>query len=101
MPWHRWNGDELVIDLRVQPRASRDEIVGAQGERLKVRITAPPVDGKANTHLLKYLAKAFGVPRSSVRLVRGETGREKTIAINRPQHLPAEIGITASAGKKC
>lgn len=95
MPWFRWQGETLIIDLRVQPRASRDEIAGPQGPRLKVRITAPPVDGKANAHLLKLLAKQFRVPRSAVRLMRGENGRDKRIAIDAPQHLPSAMGITA------
>lgn len=97
--WHHWEQDELLIDLRVQPRASRDEFVEPMGDRLKVRITAPPVDGKANAHLIKFLAKAFGVPRSSVKIVRGETGREKTVAIENPRRLPDEIPITAPPGR--
>ena len=95
MSYFRWKNRELEIDLRVQPRASRDEIVGAMGERLKVRITAPPVDGKANAHLVKFLARQFGVTRAGVRLVRGEAGRDKTIAIENPRRVPGETGITA------
>jgi uncharacterized protein (TIGR00251 family) len=97
--WYRWEKDKLLIELRVQPRASRDGFAEPMGERLKVRITAPPVDGKANAHLVKFLAKAFGVPRSSVRIVRGQTGREKTVAIDSPGRLPDEIPITAAPGK--
>lgn len=87
----RWQGPDLILELRVQPRASRDEFSGLHGERLKVRITAPPVDGAANSHLLAYLAKAFGVAKSHVTLLAGETGREKRVRIEHPDKLPPEL----------
>ena len=86
--WFRWEGEELWLSLHVQPRASRDQLVGPHGDQLRVRITAPPVDGKANAHLLRYLAKAFGVPRAQVTLVSGESGRSKRVRIERPARLP-------------
>lgn len=89
--FYQWQGDALLLQIRVQPRASKDEIVGPMGDSLKVRITAPPVDGKANAHLIKYLAKAFGVPRSQVQLLSGETGRDKRLRIEAPRHLPDGI----------
>ncbi len=89
--FHRWEGDSLFLAIRVQPRASRDEIVGPHGDSLKVRITAPPVDGRANAHLIKYLAKAFGVPRARVTLLAGESGRDKRLRIDAPGRLPACI----------
>ena len=94
--WYRWDGEDLVLTVRVQPRASRDEIVGPHGDTLKVRITAPPVEGRANDHLVRYLAKAFGVPRRRVALLGGETGREKRIRIERPARLPPAAAV---AGK--
>ena len=63
---------------------------------LKVRITAPPVDGKANEHLIKFIAKQFGVARRNVKLISGETGRNKRIAIAYPKVLPQELGILPS-----
>jgi uncharacterized protein (TIGR00251 family) len=101
--FYRWEGDRLLLSVRVQPRASRDEIVGPHGDKeLKVRITAPPVDGKANAHLIRFLAKAFGVPRSRVTLVGGESSRSKHLAIDSPTTLPALSGITPATpqGKK-
>jgi uncharacterized protein (TIGR00251 family) len=92
--WYRWQGDDLLLTLRIQPRASRDEIAGPYGDALKVRITAPPVDGKANAHLLRFLAELFGVSPSAVELISGETGRDKRVKITRPQHLPAGAEIT-------
>lgn len=90
---YQWQGEDLLLVLRVQPRASRDEIVGPHGDSLKIRITAPPVDGKANSHLLKYLAKAFGVPRADVELVTGESGRNKQVRIRAPVTLPTAANI--------
>ena len=87
----QWEGDNLLLPVRVQPRASRDEIVGWQDERLKIRITAPPVDGKANSHLVKFLAKAFGVAKRDIELLSGETGREKRFRIHAPKRLPDAI----------
>jgi uncharacterized protein (TIGR00251 family) len=77
--------------VRVQPRASRDEIVGIQGNHLKIRITAPPVDGKANAHLIQFLAQEFGVPKSRITLIGGESGREKRLQILSPSRLPTVI----------
>jgi len=94
--WYQWQGDDLVLSIRVQPRASRDEIVGPHGDALKVRITAPPVEGKANAHLLKFLAAAFDVPRASVTLLSGDSARGKRIRICAPRHLPAAAGVEAA-----
>ena len=85
--WHRWDGADLVLTVRVQPRASRNEL-RLEGARLKARITAPPVDGAANAHLLRFVADAFGVAPSRVELVRGTTGREKVLRIAAPKTLP-------------
>jgi uncharacterized protein (TIGR00251 family) len=92
--WCRWDGEDLVLALRVQPRAARDELAGPHGDRFRVRITAPPVDGKANAHLLRYLARCFAVPAADIRLERGETGRDKQVRIRRPGQIPAALGET-------
>ncbi|MFP4182507.1 MAG: DUF167 family protein, partial [Thiohalospira sp.] len=75
------DGDDLLLTLRVQPRAKNDAIVGPHGDAIRVRITAPPVEGKANDHLIRFLAKRFGVHRRDVTLVSGETGRDKRVRI--------------------
>jgi uncharacterized protein (TIGR00251 family) len=67
--------------LRVQPRSSRNAIAGVLGDAIKLAITAPPVDGKANQAVVEYLAKLFSVPKSSITILSGETGRNKLIAI--------------------
>jgi uncharacterized protein (TIGR00251 family) len=96
MPEHyQWEGERLLLSVRVQPLASRDEIVGLHGDdTLKVRITAPPVEGKANARLIRFLAKCFGVPRSRVSLLGGGSGRNKRIAIDSPAQLPPVASIT-------
>jgi len=71
----------------VQPRASKDEVVGIQGQWVKVRITAPPVEGKANTHLIRFLAREFKVKQSQITLISGQTGREKRLRIHSPCRL--------------
>lgn len=89
----RRDGDDLVLALHVQPRASRDGFAGLHGDRLKLRITAPPVDGKANAHLTAFLAKACGVPKRDVILEQGEKGRDKRFRIRVPAKIPADIAV--------
>ena len=89
----RQEGDELWLDLFIQPKASRDQIQGEHGDELKVAITAPPVDGQANSHLIKYLAKQFKVAKGQIQIVRGELGRHKTVTIHAPKQLPQEIAL--------
>jgi uncharacterized protein (TIGR00251 family) len=88
MSWHNYNNNILTLNLHVQPKASKDEWTGLHGDRLKLRIKAPPVDGKANQHLLKFIAHEFAVSQSACKLLAGESSREKRIAINTPQRLP-------------
>jgi len=95
--WFHWDNDDLILTLQVQPKASRDQLVGPLEDAFKVRITAPPVDGKANAHLIKYLAKAFGVPRAQVMLEAGETARRKRVRICDPQTLPPPLGGLAES----
>ena len=86
-----WEDNELVINLLVQPKASRDEWVGAHGDGFKVRITAPPVDGKANGHLIKFLANTFGVIKSHVKIESGNSSRFKQLRIQSPKKYPPDI----------
>ncbi len=81
----------LRLRLYVQPKASRDNWVGLHGDEIKVAITAPPVDGKANSHLQKYLAMCFNVAKSDVEIEKGQLGRHKTVLIRTPQQLPELI----------
>ena len=71
----------MTFDVRVVPRSSRSEIVGEHDGALKVRITSPPVDGAANAELVKLLSKRFGVSKSDIEIVAGETSKCKRIKI--------------------
>ena len=73
------------IAVRLQPKASRNEVTGENGGVIQIRVTAPPVDGKANRALVKFVAKRLGIAPSNVRLVRGERGREKLLEISGPE----------------
>ena len=80
-----------MLQVRLQPRASADEIVGVHANLLKVRVTAPPVEGRANTQLTALLARAFGVSKSQVVIERGANSREKRVRIARPSRIPAQL----------
>jgi hypothetical protein len=91
--WYCWQGKALVLNIRVQPRASCNEIAGPVGDQLKIRLTTPPVNSKANKHLLEFLAKKCGVSKNQVALLSGASVRNKRVSIACPQKLPE--GITA------
>jgi uncharacterized protein (TIGR00251 family) len=80
-PAGRPAGRPVVLDIHVQPRASRTEIVGRHGDAIKIRLRAAPVDGAANDELTRFLAERLGVARHAVRIVAGETARRKRIAV--------------------
>jgi uncharacterized protein (TIGR00251 family) len=72
----------LTLDIVVAPRASHPGLGPVVGDRLRVAVAAPPVDGKANATVIELLAKTLGVPRGAVEIVRGETGRKKTVRLH-------------------
>ena len=78
-PWLAEHEKGISLELIVVPRSSRSEIIGPHGDRLKVALKAPPVDGKANRELLKLLSKLMGVPQKSLRVLHGESSRRKTV----------------------
>jgi hypothetical protein len=71
----------VTVDIVVQPRASRAGLGPVVGDRLRVAVTAPPVDGKANEAVIRALAEALGIARAGVEIIRGETGRRKTVRL--------------------
>jgi uncharacterized protein (TIGR00251 family) len=95
--WYYWQGDDLVLQLRVQPRASRDEWIGPCGAHLRLRITAPPSEGKANRHLCRFLAQVFQVPPARVTLLAGDASRCKRVLIHAPRRLPLAIAVPSAA----
>jgi len=78
---HKKTDKGMTIEVRVQPRSSRAEIMGAEGEVVKVKLTAPPADGAANRQLIALLSKELKVPKSRIRIIRGETSRNKMIEV--------------------
>jgi len=83
------------LSVRLQPRARRDEVVGERGGAVVIRVTAPPVDGKANVALCRLVAKAAGVPPSRVRVVRGHRSRDKLVRVEGVEidALHAALGV--------
>ena len=91
MAWYRWQDDALILALRIQPRAKEDAFGDPLGDELRVRLRAPPVDGKANARLIAFLAETFGVPQRQVELVSGAHARSKVLRIEAPSKLPPAI----------
>jgi len=83
----RQTADGITIDIWVMPRSSRDSVGGIHGDRLKVAVSAPPVDGAANDAVCIAIAKAFSVPKSRVEVIFGHKGRQKTLAVCGDQAL--------------
>lgn len=81
MGWLQETNDGAVITVKAIPRASKTEIAGDDGEWLRVRVKAPPVDGKANEALVKFFADALGVPKGAISIVSGDTSRLKRIRV--------------------
>lgn len=77
------------VRVRIKPRALKDEIVGYDSEGvLVVKVSAPPVEGKANRRLIGFLAKALGVPKKSIKIMRGARSRQKLLAVPDDAHIP-------------
>lgn len=89
--FYEWRDGNLLLRVKVQPKASKNEFCELLDERLKIRITAAPTDGKANQQLLQFLAKQFGVGKSQVQLLSGESSRDKRFMIVDPAQIPAEL----------
>jgi uncharacterized protein len=89
--WFQWADGALLLRVAVQPGATKSQITGLHGDLLKIRIHAPPVDGKANRALIEFLADEFATPRSRVGVIRGDTSRAKTVRIASPAQLPAQL----------
>ncbi len=87
--WFRVAGDgRITLTLHIQPGAKKTEFAGRHGDALKIRLAAPPVDGKANEALLKFIAETLGLAKSAVSLKSGQTSRRKVVEV---------VGATAAA----
>ena len=80
----------MQIKIKVTPRAKSNKILGWKQGVLRVRLTAPPVDGKANAALIDFLAEEWGISRASIKIIHGETSREKTLEIPDNTVLPLQ-----------
>ena len=87
--------DGVRLHVRVQPRASREEVAGVAGDTIRVRLTAPPVDGAANEALVRFLADRLRVSRSAVAVVAGQSGRTKLVAVSgiSPEEAAGRLGL--------
>ena len=74
--------DGCILKCWIQPRSSRNAVIGIHGDALKIALTAPPVDGKANKELIKFLAKYLKLPKSGIQIISGDSSRSKTILIS-------------------
>jgi uncharacterized protein (TIGR00251 family) len=89
--WYRRNGEVLTLTLHVQPGAKRTDVAGLHGEALKIRLAAPPIEGRANEALLKFIAESFGVPLRQVELKQGGQSRHKVVAITGSKVEPESL----------
>ncbi|MCO4755330.1 MAG: YggU family protein [Bacteriovoracaceae bacterium] len=78
--WFEIQGDNAVLRVNARPASSKNEICGIFDGRLKIKLSSPPVDGKANKELIKYLSKLTNIPKSSFEIIRGFTSKQKDIA---------------------
>lgn len=91
MSWYRRDGEDLLLFLKIQPRAGKDAFGEIMEDSRKLRIKAPPVEGKANDYLVRFLAKKLGVNRRAIRIEQGETGRNKRVRVKGVASLPRDL----------
>ena len=89
--WYRRNGAVITLTLHIQPGAKRTEVSGLHGDALKIRLAAPPIEGRANEALLKFIAESFGVPLRQVELKQGGQSRHKVVAITGSKVEPESL----------
>jgi uncharacterized protein len=89
MQFIRETSEGIVFKIFLQPRASKDEIVGLHGDRLKIKVAAPPVEGEANKRCIQFLAKRLSVPRSTLQILSGHNSRNKIILLKSEKTPPA------------
>ncbi|HEY5522813.1 MAG TPA: DUF167 domain-containing protein [Desulfuromonadaceae bacterium] len=99
LPFLTTTKNSLILSVYVQPRASKNQICGIQGEELKIRLTSPPVDGAANKLCREFIADLFDVSKSSVEIISGETSRHKRLRIigNHPEQFNKHVSAIEEA----
>lgn len=93
--WLDESAQAWLLRIRLQPAARRSGVAGEHGDRLKIAVRAPAVEGKANEALLRWLSEQLGVPRTTVTLVSGQTSRDKRIAVQKADTLTLDAVRTA------
>jgi uncharacterized protein (TIGR00251 family) len=91
--WYRRDGEVLSLTLHVQPGAKRTEITGLHGEALKIRLAAPPIEGRANEALMRFIADTFDVPLRQVELKQGGQSRHKVVLVTGSKVAPENLLI--------
>lgn len=90
IPWQLGDG-RLLLTCHLQPGAKKPGFTGLHGDAVKIRIASPPVDGKANAELIKFLAKSFAVAARDIEIISGQTNRRKRVAISGVETLPLSL----------
>jgi len=96
----QWQGKDLLLFCHLQPNASKSEFAGLHGDRLKIRIKAPPVGGKANAAVIEFLSEAFATTKNQINIEQGELGRQKNIRIGSPKAIPESALIKSTPALK-
>lgn len=93
MSWIKKNPEGCIVDVQIQPQARKNEVIGLHNNRLKIKITSPPVDGKANQALIGFLATLLDLNKSAFVILKGETSRQKQILIKNSslEHIEAKL----------
>jgi len=91
MAWYQQKDDKVTLTLHIQPGAKRTEVAGLHGDALKIRVSAPPVEGAANAALIDFLKKSFAVPASRITLKHGASGRHKVVEIAGSEVKPESL----------
>lgn len=89
--YYSWKDGCLIFNVYLQPRASRNSLVGLHDNAIKIALTAPPVDGKANKQLILFLSTLFDVKKSDIEIINGKHSRQKRIRVRQSSRSPTEI----------
>jgi uncharacterized protein len=92
-PYLSWTEKGVVLKINVQPKASRNELMGVHEGSLKVRLTAPPVEGEANKECIKFFSKLLGIPKSAVEILHGHKSRSKVLLIRGIEPEAVELAL--------
>lgn len=84
--FYLWHENSLALELQIQTKAAKDAIIGVHNNHLKITITVAPESGKANAHLVKFLAKYFGVPQKQISIIKGHKNKYKSILVLEPKN---------------